>query len=143
MTSRPAPAAWRAEVLALRDAHRSRSFPPALYVGIPGGLRRGVPADAGLDHGLRADLTAALLARHRLLEDHRPAVAWLCRPGLSSWHDLDAAWLPAVAQAFLEAGEEPGFVVLTRTGWYDPRTGEGRSWKRLRHRSRRPADPGP
>lgn len=128
--------AWRAEVLALRGRHRGRYFPATLAVGVPEGVRRVVGIDAGGDHGLRIDLVAGLLLRGGSRAAGAPApAAWLTRPGQPVWHDLDARWLPAALHAFAEAGLEPDFVVLTKSGWYDPRTGAGQSWKRLRHRS--------
>jgi hypothetical protein len=39
-----------------------------------------------------------------------------------------------VVAAFAEVGEDATFVVVTRHGWADPRSGVGRTWKRIRQR---------
>ncbi len=129
--------ALRAAALELRDRRRTRRFPPEVSVGglgLPRALRDTVvELDADpLDHTLRCELVAALLAR-ALAEEQRP-VAWLARPGPLVWHDLDAAWWPAFAAAYAEAAVPLTAVVVTRTGWYDPRSGLTREWRRLRHR---------
>ena len=49
-------------------------------------------------------------------------------------HDVDAAWLAAAGQAFGESGRHLTLVVVTRQGWWDPRSGTSRVWKRLRAR---------
>ena len=48
--------------------------------------------------------------------------------------DLDLAWVQAVRAAGAEAGVELTLVVVTRKGWFDPRSGVRREWKRLRTR---------
>jgi hypothetical protein len=130
--------ALKAAALELRGRRRAKAFPPEVAVGGPGLLpdRRAwleLPPE-GLDHTLRCEIVAALLAR-ALLTDSRP-VAWLARPGQLAWHDRDAEWWPAFLAAYAEAGVPLVAVVVTRNGWYDPRTGLRREWRRLRHRSR-------
>jgi hypothetical protein len=48
--------------------------------------------------------------------------------------DLDLAWLAAARSASAEAAVALVLVVVTRSGWFDPRTGVRREWKRLRTR---------
>jgi hypothetical protein len=120
-----------------RDGRRPA---PVLHVGRPAGagVRRAVPSGEDLDAALRVDVVA------RMLQDcgcHHPAV-WLARPGSLGWHDLDARWLPAALAAYAEAGATPTFVVVTRQGWWEPLTGTGRVWKRLRDRAGRGAPVG-
>ena len=66
-------------------------------------------------------------------------LVWLARPGDLDWQDADADWLSAARAAFGEAGVALRFVVVTRDGWVDPRSGGGVAWRRLRDRSRRGA----
>jgi hypothetical protein len=47
---------------------------------------------------------------------------------------MDAEWLSAARSAFAEAGVDLTMVVVTRRGWWDPRSGRRREWKRLRRR---------
>jgi hypothetical protein len=74
---------------------------------------------------------AALLRRTAGTE---PRLVWLTRPGDLALQDLDAAWLAATRAAGAEAGLPLTMVVVTRHGWRDPRSGAGRTWKRLRAR---------
>jgi hypothetical protein len=123
-------AALRHEVFALRRHTRARVFPPRIHVGHPSGERAAVPDPAATDHALRTDLVAGLLRMH----SGTPG-AWLTRVGFPEMHDLDLAWWAAVRTAFAEADLPlPWFVVVTKTGWHHPATGEQRSWKRLRLR---------
>jgi hypothetical protein len=39
-----------------------------------------------------------------------------------------------VVAAFAEREEDATFVVVTRHGWTDPRSGVGRTWRRIRER---------
>lgn len=129
--------ALRAAVLSFKAGERRRVFAPVLRVGEPGGpsVGHGVRADEVLDHALRTDVVAALLLRARPLAS--PPVVWLTRPGEPAWHDVDAVWLPAAEAAYAEAGVPLTFVVVTRQGWYDPRSGLTRRWRRLRDRRSR------
>jgi len=115
-----------------RLAEQRRRFAPCLHVGEPGADEvafEDLAADH-LDADLRSEIAAALISR-ALLFTPRPA-AWLTRVGELSEHDADLAWLAATAQAATEAGLEVPFVVITRRGWYDPRSGARREWRRLR-----------
>jgi hypothetical protein len=49
--------------------------------------------------------------------------------------DVDAAWLSSARTAAAEAGVRLTMVVVTRRGWFDPRSGVTRVWKRVRDRS--------
>lgn len=123
-------------VLGLRARFRRRRFPVRVCVGDPGGALASVELvddlePGGLDLALMTELVAALLLA--VPEQGRP-LAWLERPGVPAWHDLDALWLPAAVAAYAEAGLPLTAVVVTKQGWYDPRTGAGRQWKRLRQR---------
>jgi hypothetical protein len=88
----------------------------------------GVPES--LDHAVRTYVVAALLRR----VDGPDAVpmVWVTRAGEHTLHDADADWLAAAEQAFGEAGRPLTLVVVTRQGWWDPRSDARRVWKRLR-----------
>lgn len=132
----PTAAALRRAVLDLRTGERRRVFGPVLHVGHPlGGVVASTPGTgAGLDAALRADQVAALLRRATRTEETTPLV-WLTRTGAHAWHDADAEWLEPAARALAEAGRSLTFVVVTKHGWWDPRSGAGRVWARLRPRS--------
>jgi hypothetical protein len=61
-------------------------------------------------------------------------MTWLTRPGCLEPQDVDLAWLRVVAAVNGETGHSLPFVVVTRAGWRDPRSGVGRTWRRLRVR---------
>lgn len=133
----------RALVMELTTLGRTQRFPASVSVGVPGADRVTWTVDPGAsDHALRADVVAALVGRFtdRLdtRGDHAGAVpvCWLTRPGVTSWHDLDADWLPAAETAYAERGEQLTFVVVTKTAWWDPRSDVRRSWRRPRPRVR-------
>ncbi len=129
----------RGIVLATRVEHGRRQVPPGLYVGWPSSAR---PAAAGGDAlrearaaGVELDLVRALLLTVRTEPPPGPPVdpiAWLTRAGPLAWCDLDALWLGPVLRAFAEVDLSATFVTVTKTGWYDPRSGARREWKRLR-----------
>lgn len=139
--------ALRSAALELRDRRRGRRFPAEVSIGSLGMPRHRrstvLELDEGepLDHTLRCEVVAALLAR--AVADEPAPVAWLARPGPLGWHDLDARWWPAFAAAYAEAGVLLTAVVVTKAGWYDPRTGLRREWKRLRYRTAARPDGGP
>lgn len=127
----------RERVLELRTRCPRSSIHPVLNVGVPGhaDLCRTSPAEDNLDQGLRASLLAALLEVARSGDGlERAPWVWVERGGVTDWHDLDADWLPPTLQAYAEGGLPATFVVVTRNGWVDPRSGVGRWWKRLRVR---------
>jgi hypothetical protein len=117
---------------------RRRVHPPLLHVGWPGGPEDVfvVGSDGELDHALRADVVAALLSSVRRRAPRTDAVPmlWLTRSGPLEVGDLDLAWLSAALAASAEAGLGLTLVVVTRRGWFDPRSGVRREWKRLRER---------
>ena len=127
--------ALRRAVLEHVTSERRRAFAPLLHVGTPGERVDRFAPDPGnavLDHGLRTDVVAALLRRHR---DTSPApLVWLTRPGELCLQDVDAAWLAAARTAAAEADLPLTMVVVTRQGWWDPRSGATRTWRRLRAR---------
>lgn len=126
----------RPTALLLREAvrrhaagERRRRFAPLVHVGRPGAREQCLPASPhGTDHAVRSDLMAALLARS---PDPDPLV-WLTRPGELHTHDVDAAWLAAARTAWAEAGRDLSWVVVTRHGWWDPRSDLRREWQRIR-----------
>ena len=124
----------RRAVLSFKAGERRRTFAPVLHVGDPAGeyISYPVRADEALDHAARIDVVAALLLRARALAVE--PLVWLTRPGQLAWHDLDAVWLAAAEAAYAEAGLPLTLVVVTRAGWYDPRSGVTRRWRRLRQR---------
>jgi hypothetical protein len=117
-----------------------RRYPPVLHIGVPG---RRVAAlelggDATTDPGLRTDIVAALRVRAGADPDQ---LVWLTRCGGLELQDVDAGWLTASRAAYAEAGvAAPVFVVVNRRGWRDPRSGQGRTWARVRPAG---SDPGP
>ncbi len=126
---------------ALRRAvldHRATSSrsETALHLGDPAGprVRYVVRRDEALDAALRVDVVAALLVRLRDEATVDGCLVWLARPGDLDWQDADADWLSAARTALAEAGVALRFVVVTRDGWVDPRSGTGVVWKRLRDR---------
>jgi hypothetical protein len=122
----------------LTTEHR-RVFPSVLHLGRPGrpdsaaltepavGGRRS--AYDALDDAQRYDVLEAVLRRSP--DDD---LAWLTRPGALDLEDADASWARAVSTVTGETGRPLRFVVVTRKGWRDPRSGVGREWRRLRQR---------
>jgi hypothetical protein len=130
--SRSDQALLRHLVLDHKAAERRRRFPAVLHVGSPGGAPVGQVDESEdvLDDALRCELLGAMLRS-------RPpgrTMVWLTRPGELDVQDVDLAWLRAVAAVGGEAEDRLPYVVVTRRGWLDPRTGSGRSWTRLRQR---------
>jgi hypothetical protein len=125
--------ALRAEVGALRLRERRRVFPAELCLGTLGGRRVTAtlpwPVPPEYDDALLADLVDALGDRGGVAAE----AVWLLRPGVPEPHDVDMR-LAAVAHRVAEARDAPGagFLVVTRYGWLEPRSGESRRWKRLR-----------
>jgi hypothetical protein len=126
----------RATALLLREAvrrhvagERRRRFAPMVHTGRPGVRVWSTGAPIGdTDHALRTDVMAALLCR----AGGARQLVWLTRPGELTSHDVDAAWLCAATSACAEAGTDLTWVVVTRRGWWDPRSGLRREWVRLR-----------
>jgi len=113
--------------LAMRD--RRRHVPATLHAGVPGGVARSVADDPAWDHGLRTEIVGAVL---RASDD--PPWVWVTRSGPLSVQDVDAAWLGATLAAAAERRVEIAYVVVTRHGWIDPRSGLRREWRRIRQR---------
>lgn len=110
-------------------AERRRRFAPVLHLGRPGGHERCAAAPAtGTDLALRCDVVAALLAG----AGSASHLMWLTRPGELEPHDVDLAWLAAACAAYAEADRDLTWVVVTRRGWWDPRSGLRREWTRMR-----------
>ncbi len=132
--SRQTHALLRRAVLDFRASERRKTFPPVLHVGLPGGpeLAYVARADEPMEHSLRADLVAAFLPRTRTAA--ADPLVWLTRTGDLVLEDADAAWLSAAWSAYAEAGVSLTMVVVTRRGWWDPRSDRRREWKRLRRR---------
>jgi hypothetical protein len=128
--------ALRTEVGLLRMRETRRVFDVQVHLGALGGgehdtfvvRAQDVPV---LDQGLRTEVVVVLAEQ---LGTRDPAV-WVTRPGVPELHDVDLHWLSATDRAFAELGRpSPEFYAVTRYGWLDVRTGQGRSWKRLRLR---------
>jgi hypothetical protein len=117
--------------------HRLR-FPPLLQAGSPGRVlwRCTEPPGpgGGLDLALRCDALAAVLHQAARTGADEDALVWLTRAGDLAVQDVDLDWLRAVTTVNAETGRRLAFVVVTRQGWHDPRTGERRTWRRLRDR---------
>ena len=124
-------------VLEHKAAERRHRFPAVLHLGAPGRPEAGrivESAEAGLDHALRCDVLEAMLKRAGTPDPDRPLMTWLTRPGSLDIQDVDLAWLRAVTAVNGEADRALAYVVVTRDGWRDPRSGAGRAWQRLRQR---------
>jgi hypothetical protein len=119
----------RTAVLLLATTDHRRHVPPVLHVGRPGGPTSTVDDDPGWDHGLRTEIVGAALRARR-----DPPWVWVTRSGPLSMQDADAAWLGATVAASAERGTDPSYVVVTRHGWFDPRSGLRQEWKRIRGR---------
>jgi len=115
---------------------RRRRFPAVLHVGGPGRPEVGRcaepldPREEGLDQALRCDVLEAVL-RHA---PPGPLMTWLTRPGDLEAQDRDLAWLRVVVAVNGETGRALPFLVVTREGWRDPRSGVARRWVRVRER---------
>lgn len=126
----------RTAVFAHATSERRRIFGPVLHVGVPGMDHPVTPAllDGEGDPALRTDVVAAMLTAHRRSGTDTRPVAWLTRSGELTLHDADAAWIGPVGAAYEEAALDPCFAVVTKQGWWHPRSGVRRVWKRPRHR---------
>ena len=126
---------FRAAVIEFKESAPRGRVPVSLQVGVPGRAvaRHVVERGQLLDQALRTDIAAALLQQTSGAWKQR--WAWLTRGGSLALHDADAAWSAAWYAACAESAVEVPFVVVTRTGWRDPRTGVQREWTRLRRRS--------
>ena len=96
---------------------------------MPSGPTSTVIDDPTWDHGLRTEIVGAVL---RARDD--PSWVWVTRSGPLSVQDVDASWLAPTLAAAAERGVDPAYVVVTRHGWFDPRSGLRREWKRIRSR---------
>lgn len=117
----------------LRARESRRVFDVTVHVGRLAGDRDSFVVRAqdlpAVDAALRIDVLSALVAQTPAEAVH----AWLARPGQPHPHDLDLAWLSAATVAFAIHGRPlAGFFAVTRAGWLDVRSGERRTWKRLR-----------
>jgi hypothetical protein len=119
----------RTAVLQLATHDHRRHVRPSLHVGVPGGLTTTVADDPGWDHGLRTEIVGAVLRARR-----DPPWVWVTRSGPLTLQDVDAAWLGPVVSASAERGADLTYVVVTRHGWTDPRSGLSQEWKRIRQR---------
>jgi hypothetical protein len=120
----------RRAVLRHAETEHRRTHPALLHLGTPGATRITVTDDHDLDHGLRTEIVGAAL---RSLGGDVPLV-WLTRAGPLTLQDTDAAWLGPAVAATAEREEDLTFVVVTRSGWLDPRSGARREWRRIRQR---------
>lgn len=115
---------------------RRQLFPAHLHVGTPGALRVSTPiAEAPADFGTRVDLIHAMVRRAEAFDGSTPTGfpwVWLTRSGSATPDDVDLSVLAPTMHAFAEADQRLTFVVVTRRGWHDPRSGLSRSWVRLR-----------
>ena len=119
----------RRAVLDLAGSERRRHFPAVLHVGTPGGDAAMVVDDRDWDAGLRADIAGAALGAAG-----GAATAWVTRPGGLELQDVDADWLGPLLRSAEETGIDLVYVVVTRHGWIDPRSGVRREWRRIRDR---------
>jgi hypothetical protein len=119
----------RLAVLSLARSERRRYVPPSLNIGVPGGGVTTVAEEPEWDHGLRTEIVGALLRARR-----DPAWVWVTRSGPLTLQDVDASWLGPTVAAAAERQVDVAYVVVTRHGWLDPRSGLHQQWKRIRER---------
>lgn len=135
MTTQSTASLLRLEVGRLRAERSHGHFDTVVHLGRLGdthGSCAVARADlAVLDAGTRTDVVARLLEQQGAVEGS--ASVWLTRTGEPVVQDEDLAWLSAAARAFDALSRRlEGFWTVTRTGWLDVRTGDSRTWKRLR-----------
>lgn len=116
-----------------RLADRRRGFDTIVNAGVVGGPRASlvVPrrCEPDLDESVCTDILEALLES---APSPSPA-AWLLRRGTAEPTDLDRCWASAATRTFAIAGLPPPTLhALAREGWIDLRTGQRRTWRRLR-----------
>jgi hypothetical protein len=121
----------------LRRREPRQRFDTVVHLGRLGGTRSTctVPrADMPLlDAGTCTDVVSWLLEEEPESGEAAGACVWLTRAGDPQLQDEDLAWLSATCRAFGALDRDlAGFWTVTRTGWIDVRTGENRTWKRLR-----------
>ena len=121
----------RQATLLLKEAFPRGRVPITIHAGVPTRTTFSYCVAAGprLDQAWRRDIAGSLLQRTNQLRDRW---AWLTRSGPLAMHDADAAWSAAWYAACGEAAVDVPFVVVTRHGWFDPRTGHVQEWTRLR-----------
>ena len=120
----------REAVLDLATTEHRHHFPPVLHVGTPGGTdRHRDRRPRGGTTGCGPRWWAPCSGRSRTR-----AWVWVTRVGPLSLQDVDVAWLGPTVTAAHERGSDPAFVVVTRHGWRDPRSGVGQEWRRIRRR---------
>lgn len=132
---------------ALADAGTRRQLPLRCFVGHPGGPVDTAVAEVAvatqrqlLDLGGDATGLRTALVERALdgLDDPRGALCWVVRSGPLEVGDPELAWWSAAWHGFGRHGLRPvAFCVLNRTGWVEPDTGRGRTWRRLRPGRRR------
>jgi hypothetical protein len=125
------PVLLRAEVRRfVAECGTRRALPTRVHVGWLGGERATLLDDPSYDAGLRADLLTRALDR---FDEPGPTTAWLTRGGFTTTGDDDLAWLAAADAAFGRHGvARVAFFAITRQGWLDVRTGQSRTWRRVR-----------
>jgi hypothetical protein len=121
----------RRAVLEHATGERRRVYSPVLHVGVPGERVASLSVDTAepTDLGLRTDVVAALRVHAGVRPDQ---LVWLTRSGGLELQDVDVRWLAASRAAYDEARAPLAFVVVSRRGWRDPRSGLSRTWVRLR-----------
>lgn len=126
----------RSAVVEHARSERRLVFPAQLHVGTPGAFRVSTPIDeAPADFGTRVDLVHAMVRRAEIegsTSGVTPPWVWLTRSGPAHPDDFDLTVMAPALHAFGEAGQVLRYVVITRRGWHDPRSGVQRSWVRLR-----------
>jgi hypothetical protein len=123
----------REEVGRFRARESRRVFDHSVHVGVLGGERTGFVLRAGdqpaMDAALRIDVVSRLVEH----SSSTWCTAWLARPGTTERHDLDLQWLAAARIAFgIHDRPLDGCYAITRSGWRDVLTDDGRVWARLR-----------
>jgi hypothetical protein len=114
------------------SAGTRRALPAVCHVGRPSGEQVALPAAD--DQGLLTDLVERAIDG---LGTTDGASAWITRGGELETTDADLGWWAAAREGFARHGLAlPAFVVVTRVAWVDLASGEQRSWRRVRGKSR-------
>ncbi|QNN53015.1 hypothetical protein [Nocardioides mesophilus] len=126
-------AVLRRTVGELRRRETRRVFDPSICLGTLGGPHESFVLRAQdlpvLDAALRMEIVSRLVS----LATEPPRVGWLVRPGAPEDYESDREWCAATTSALSMHGIElEAFYAVTRYGWRDVRSGESRTWRRLR-----------
>ena len=134
----------RSEALALKARRVRGHVATTAWAGVPGAAAGEgdaalhvahfdvalAPAGSRVDHGLRVEVTIALL--HQVRSTVSEPLVWITRSGSPELCSPDLAWLSASRIACAELGLPHSFALVTREGWRHEPSGVTHRGKRLR-----------